>query len=236
MPQSNNTQAAPATTEDTPQMRRWLRCGTIGAPHGTQGAIFFITQDKQNHAFPYKKVLLVPKSEASDLINEIKEGSANDEASSRARDNKNANQQTDSTAPSGVFHPPRLPGRIHNVQRAFVSGGRTALYLDCIPDRSAAESLRGFHVFVDSSEVYLADDETLVADLLQCEIQCPEGVPVGTVVAVHDFGAQTTLEVSPINGKGTIYFPYLNAFVIKHDLARRIMVVHSFQEFLQGSP
>jgi 16S rRNA processing protein RimM len=88
-------------------------------------------------------------------------------------------------------------------------GGKTPVArFEGVADRSAAEALRGSLVEVDRSALPpLEDGEYYHSDLVGLACVDREGQPVGTVVAVENFGAGDLLEVELPNGKRSL-IPY----------------------------
>ena len=73
-----------------------------------------------------------------------------------------------------------------------------------VRDRTAAEGLRGTALTVPRSALPpLAEGEYYHADLIGLPAVTPEGEPLGTVVAVDNFGAGDVIEVErpPVDGK-----------------------------------
>ena len=71
-----------------------------------------------------------------------------------------------------------------------------------INDRSEAEGLRGKLVTVPRSALpALEDGEYYHADLIGLPCEAADGKPLGTVVAVENFGAGDILEIEQANGK-----------------------------------
>lgn len=88
-------------------------------------------------------------------------------------------------------------------------GGKTAVArFEGIADRSAAEALRGSLVEVDRSALPpLEEGEYYHADLVGLHCVDRDGQPVGTVLAVENFGAGDLLEIELPNGKRSL-IPY----------------------------
>jgi len=88
-------------------------------------------------------------------------------------------------------------------------GGKAAIArFESIGDRSAAEGLRGQRVEVDRSDLPpLEEGEYYHADLIGLPCVDSEGEPVGTVVAVENFGAGDLLEVELAGGRRSL-IPY----------------------------
>jgi 16S rRNA processing protein RimM len=95
-----------------------------------------------------------------------------------------------------------------------------------IEDRGAAERLANVRLFVPRERLPpLAADEFYHADLIGLSAVKADGTEIGTVVAVHDFGAGDILELAPRGSGATIMVPFTAAFVPSVDLARRRIVV-----------
>ncbi len=83
-------------------------------------------------------------------------------------------------------------------------GGAIARFAE-IGDRSAAEALRGELVTVPRAALPpLEEGEYYHADLLGLPCESLEGEPLGTVVAVENFGAGDILEIEKPDGKQTM--------------------------------
>lgn len=88
-------------------------------------------------------------------------------------------------------------------------GGKVAIArIDCITSREAAEALRGTLLEVDREAFPpLEEGEYYHADLIGLPCVGPDGNPLGTVVAVENFGAGDLLEVEkPDSRKSLIPF------------------------------
>jgi len=88
-------------------------------------------------------------------------------------------------------------------------GGKTAIArLRGITDRAGAEALRGQLVEIDRAELpLLADGEYYHADLVGLLVIDPAGTPLGTVVAVENYGAGDLLEIERASG-GKALIPF----------------------------
>ena len=95
-----------------------------------------------------------------------------------------------------------------------------------IEDRGAAERLANVRLFVPRERLPpLEADEFYHADLIGLSAVKADGTEIGTVVAVHDFGAGDILELAPRGGGTSIMVPFTAAFVPKVDIARGRIVV-----------
>jgi len=98
-----------------------------------------------------------------------------------------------------------------------------------VPDRNAAEALRGARVFVPRSSFPTAGtDEYYWVDLIGLAVVNREGAALGTVRELLATGPQTTLVIDgePLDGKPVErMIPFVSAFVDKVDLEGRKILV-----------
>jgi 16S rRNA processing protein RimM len=89
-----------------------------------------------------------------------------------------------------------------------------------VHDRNAAEQLTNLKLFVPRERLAPpGTDEFYHADLIGLSAVTADGTDVGTVVAVHDFGAGDILELRPAAGGTSIMLPFSDAFVPDVDIA-----------------
>jgi 16S rRNA processing protein RimM len=100
-----------------------------------------------------------------------------------------------------------------------------------VRDRNAAEQLTNLRLFVPRERLPPpAADEFYHADLIGLAAVTAEGADVGSVVAVHNFGAGDVLELRPPAGGATIMLPFTDAFVPRIDIAGGRIVVKPPEE------
>ena len=74
-----------------------------------------------------------------------------------------------------------------------------------IGDRDAAEALKGIRLYVDRAALpATAADEFYHADLIGLAVVDRAGKSLGTIGAVHDFGAGDVLEIAPAEGPSVL--------------------------------
>jgi 16S rRNA processing protein RimM len=104
-----------------------------------------------------------------------------------------------------------------------------------IDDRNAAERLANLRLFVPRERLPPpAADEYYHADLIGLCAVTADGTEIGTVAAVHDFGAGDILEVRPQAGGTTIMVPFTAAFVPSVDIAGGRIVVMPLEDAPQN--
>ncbi|HEY7663601.1 MAG TPA: ribosome maturation factor RimM [Xanthobacteraceae bacterium] len=105
-----------------------------------------------------------------------------------------------------------------------------------VGDRETAERLAHLRLYVPRARLPPpAPDEFYHADLLGLAAVAPDGTDLGTVVAVHDFGAGAILELRPGAGGANIMLPFAESFVPAVDVAGgRITVVPPVETQAKG--
>ncbi len=96
-----------------------------------------------------------------------------------------------------------------------------------VSDRDAAEELTNLELFVPRDRLpdIVEEDTWYHADLVGLTAVTADGAVLGTVAAIHNFGAGDIIEITPANG-GTLMLSFTEAAVPEIDLeAKRIVVV-----------
>jgi 16S rRNA processing protein RimM len=96
-----------------------------------------------------------------------------------------------------------------------------------VTDRSAAERLCNTDLYVPRERLPAPEpDEFYYADLIGLRAEDRAGKAIGTVVAVHNFGAGDILEIAPAAGVETVMLPFSAAAVPNVEIAAgRVIVV-----------
>jgi 16S rRNA processing protein RimM len=95
-----------------------------------------------------------------------------------------------------------------------------------VTDRTAAETLRNTDVYVARERLPAPEaDEFYHADLVGLAVMDASGTMLGTVAAVHNFGAGDLIEVRPVLGGMTVMLPFTEAVVPVVDVAGGRIVV-----------
>jgi 16S rRNA processing protein RimM len=97
-----------------------------------------------------------------------------------------------------------------------------------VADRTAAERLRNVKLYVAREKLPAIDEpETwYYADLVGLAAVGPDETPLGSVVAVQNFGAGDLLEIAPVAGGPTLLLPFTDAVVPEVDVANGRVVVN----------
>jgi 16S rRNA processing protein RimM len=95
-----------------------------------------------------------------------------------------------------------------------------------ISDRNAAEALTNVRLYVAREKLpKAADDEFYYADLIGLAAVTSKGEAIGSVKAVHNFGAGDLLEIELAAGGATLMLPFTEVTVPAVDIASRKIVV-----------
>jgi 16S rRNA processing protein RimM len=106
-----------------------------------------------------------------------------------------------------------------------------------VADRDAAERLRNVELFVprDRLPETGGTDEFYHADLIGLAVVDAAGGALGTVTAMHNFGAGDLIEVRPAVGRDTVMLPFTQSVVPLVDIAGgRIVVAPPAGAFAAG--
>jgi len=99
-----------------------------------------------------------------------------------------------------------------------------------ITSREQALALKGTKLYVlRSSLPEPAEDNFYYSDLIGLEVKSTDGKRIGTVHAVHEFGAGDMLEIQPIKAAenpASFFHPFTKAAVPKVDLKVGRVVIH----------
>jgi 16S rRNA processing protein RimM len=97
-----------------------------------------------------------------------------------------------------------------------------------VDDRTAAEALRNVELYLPRERLPAIDEDDTwyYADLVGLAAVAPDGAAIGTVAAVHNFGAGDIVEIAPAGGATTLLLPFTETAVPEVDVeAGRIVVV-----------
>jgi 16S rRNA processing protein RimM len=95
-----------------------------------------------------------------------------------------------------------------------------------VTDRNAAEALNHAELFIPRNRLPPpAENEYYHADLIGLAAQDVQGRPIGTIIAIHDFGAGDLLEIAPAAGGETMLLPFTATVVPEVDLAAGRVVI-----------
>lgn len=99
--------------------------------------------------------------------------------------------------------------------------------LSGIHDRNAAQKLTNLRLYVPRERLPpIEDKETYYhADLVGLAAVTPDGEMLGTVTAIHNFGAGDIVEITPQRGGETLMVPFADSNVPQIDIARGRIVV-----------
>lgn len=98
--------------------------------------------------------------------------------------------------------------------------------VDGVPDRNAAEELRGTQLYIDRDQLPDADDgEYYIDDLIGLKVIDSNKNEIGAIIAVDNFGASDLLDIKPAQGGASFYLPYTDETVIEIDIEGGTIIV-----------
>src|SRR5262245_41140030 len=102
--------------------------------------------------------------------------------------------------------------------------GEAVVHFDGISDRNAAEALRGAQLSVAREALPAPEaDEFYHADLIGLPVEDVAHAALGTVRAIHNFGAGDVMEIQTPTG-ATEFVPFTDDIVVKVELPTRIVI------------
>ncbi|MCW5721361.1 MAG: ribosome maturation factor RimM [Devosia sp.] len=107
------------------------------------------------------------------------------------------------------------PGLVITILAARLSKNVLIARLKGIADRSAAEALNGVSLYIERNRLPEPEDEDdfYHADLIGLDARLENGVSIGTVSALPNFGAGDLLEVRDARSGDTFLYPFTKAVV-----------------------
>jgi len=92
--------------------------------------------------------------------------------------------------------------RVFSVALVGANKGHWIARVDDVDDRDVAQALSGTRLYVDRAKLPPPDeDEFYHADLIGLRAELPDGTALGTVAAIHNFGAGDIIEIALPSGK-----------------------------------
>ena len=126
--------------------------------------------------------------------------------------------------------------RQFEVATAREAKGHLVATLKGVATREEAERLNGIELYVARDQLPATDeDEYYHADLIGLAAVTAADVPLGRVIAIHNFGAGDIIEIAPPHGP-TLLLPFTNAVVPTVDLAAGRVVIELPEEIEGDAP
>lgn len=117
--------------------------------------------------------------------------------------------------------------RTFNVEIVRAANDHLIARIDGVADRDAVQALTGIELYVPRDRLPSLDDDGTYYhhDLIGLAAQTKDGAPLGTVRALHNFGAGDVIEIGGDDAE-TLMLPFTDAVVPEVDLdAGRVVIV-----------
>ena len=109
--------------------------------------------------------------------------------------------------------------RLFEIESLRVTPKALTARLKGVESRGQAEALTGTKLYVPRSRLpEREEDEWYHSDLIGIAALDPDGAAIGTVIAVHNFGAGDLLEIRPASGAATVLMPFTRETVPEVDV------------------
>ena len=118
-------------------------------------------------------------------------------------------------------------GRVFEIEAMRPAKDHFVAKISGVADRNAAELLKNLKLYVPRVRLPVPDapDEFYHADLIGLAVVDRAGEKLGTVVAIHNFGAGDLIEMNPASGGKTELLPFDEVHVPAVDIAAGKIVV-----------
>ncbi|WP_439574107.1 ribosome maturation factor RimM [Phreatobacter sp.] len=128
-------------------------------------------------------------------------------------------------------------GRAFTVETLRPAGEVLIARIAELKDRTAAEAVTNLDLFVPRARIPAPsdEDEFLHADLIGMAVVAVTGETIGTIIAIHEFGAGDMLDVAR-PGRKAVLIPFTRAIVPTVDLAGRRVVIDPPEGLLDDTP
>jgi 16S rRNA processing protein RimM len=116
-------------------------------------------------------------------------------------------------------------------------GGIWLAAVDGVPDRTAAEKLRGTKLYLSRDILPELDDEDTFyhTDLIGLMVVDTNGTGQGKITSVVNFGASDLIDIKPEKGM-SFYVPFTPDYVVDTNLEKGQMTIQNFEDFKATMP
>ena len=109
--------------------------------------------------------------------------------------------------------------RLFEIESLRITAKALTARLKGVESRDQAEALTGTKLYVPRSRLpEREEDEWYHSDLIGLAALNADGATIGTVIAVHNFGAGDLLEIGPPGGGATVLMPFTRETVPEVDV------------------
>ena len=113
--------------------------------------------------------------------------------------------------------------RVIRVERVWHHAGRPILKFEGVDSISDAEAWAGADILVEEAQRARPEPgEYSYAELIGCSLVGEDGLPIGVVRGVEDYGGSPLLQVGGANGR-EILVPFTRAICREIDVARKVI-------------
>ncbi|MEO1270966.1 MAG: ribosome maturation factor RimM [Myxococcota bacterium] len=125
----------------------------------------------------------------------------------------------------------------YTVRRARSGGGHVVLALDGVRYRDQADALKGWSVFIKSTDLVTLDDpdEFYAYELQGLHVVDEANQPVGTVQGLEEAGTQDLLVIREPDGQTEVTVPFVEPLVVSVELEEGRLVVDLPEGLLEAT-
>ena len=113
----------------------------------------------------------------------------------------------------------------YSVEKLRADGAFCYVALGGVNDRNAAEALRNWTVYADKESVIVPQDRYFIVDLIDCNVILDNGVNIGVVKDVLQYGAADVFVC--FDGEKEVSFPFLKDLIVDVNIERKTVTLNS---------
>lgn len=117
-------------------------------------------------------------------------------------------------------------GRSIEIETVRVTPKAVIARIKGVTTREAAQALTHTKLYLPRTRLPASEEEEWYhADLIGLAVVDKDGSPLGTVAAIHNYGAGDIVEIAPASGEDNLLVPFTSATVPEVDIAQRRIVL-----------
>ncbi len=124
-------------------------------------------------------------------------------------------------------------GREYKIKILATKKDCLVVSIDGVTNRNHAEQLRNVRFYIKRSGLPSVEaDEYYHADLIGLKVKAQDGLVIGEVISIMNFGAGDILEIKDEFSEKAVYYPLSKQFVSKIDVNNRFIEVMPLEEII----
>lgn len=121
--------------------------------------------------------------------------------------------------------------RVFNIRVISTKENCVIASIEGINNRNDAEKLQNTTLYIDRNELpQAANNEYYHTDLIDCAVKLEDGLVIGKVQNIHNFGAGDIIEIHDQLSNKNTYYPFDKTFVKQVNIDDKYIIIANFSE------